>query len=181
MSRTASSMSLQNNPRLWFFASALLLLTACGFTPLYKKEAVTEPMAAFLAAIDVSSAQNRVDQQIRIALEDRLQGEGAEKFYTLNFTHTEQPIPIGIESDGTISRWNLFVETSYTLTRKADHKELDKGLVRVITSYNVITADFATYMAERDALKRAATESAEEIRSRLITAFYRQTPHETRP
>ena len=147
-----------------------LFLTACGFKPMYGQQAREETPTLY-AGVLVESIGGRDGQILRMALEDKLNPDGVvprSPAYRLEVSMVKSTGAIDVARDGTISRYNLYVDSHYTLYRNSDGLAVSAGDFRRVTSYsNLATAYFSTYTSESDALKRAVTDLSEDYRQRL--------------
>lgn len=115
---------------------------------------------------------DRFSQVLRAALEDRLNPQGLVKDkpdYSLQVSLVRTVVPSIVRSDGTILRYNVKFDTSFTLTplNKRTAKPFS-GTIRRTSSYNVIpNANFATYEAEENLNERLLKEIAEDYMLRL--------------
>jgi LPS-assembly lipoprotein len=160
---------------------ALVLLTACGFRPLYGEgDGRGERIRAELAAIEVSRLEERLGQILRGALIDELDptGEGEPARYDLIVGLTRTSNALAIQLDATITRYDMVLRAPYALRRRADGAVLHRGTVRRVASYNVRREPYATLVAEQDAERRAAREVAREIASLLALHFSREAEPE---
>lgn len=153
-----------------------LLLSACGFQPLYGRHAPSgAPMAG--VKIQTSAVVGREAQELKSDLEDRLDPDGARSGpveYQLNAALIVTKSAIVIAPDGTVQRYNIILESPYELIRIADGKKVTSGKLRHVTSYNNVNqAYFSTYVSEADVIRRAITELSEVYRQRLA-AFLTQ-------
>ncbi|MDE3016806.1 MAG: hypothetical protein KGI29_07835 [Pseudomonadota bacterium] len=147
------------------------LLTACGFRPLYGKKTDADPGSRVFAGVSIDKIPDRMGQQLQANLEDRLNPDGAvpaNPGYRLAVLLSDSTIPIGVARDGTVSRYNVYLSSTYTLYRTADGKAIDSGTINDVSSYNNSTNDyFSTYISEQDAIKHGVQELSELYRARL--------------
>ena len=156
-------------------ASAVgLLLSGCGFRPLYGRRG-TEPAALEMAAVEIDQVRDRLDQNLRNDLIERLTpfGEPARPRYGLAIQTGQSSSALAIQSDSTITRYDITVSASFTLTERASGRILFRGNARAIGSYDAIRSDFATLTAEKDSARRTVREVAEDIRAQLAAFFAR--------
>lgn len=168
----------------------LFLLSACGFQPVYSTGANLSDNSPIKAGIAISasssgavpSSANAMDSSVSTAvsrqftnnLEDMI-GDSANPAYRLDVTINQSVVGVGVARDGTASRYNLIINSSYKLTRNSDNKEVDSGNISSVTSYNNPNNQyFSTYISEQNARKNGITELAELYRQRLI-AFVEKT------
>lgn len=161
-------LSLNNKLLLLIFP---LLLTACGFEPLYGKQQGGDAADALLSGVKVDPIPDRLGQQFRINLEDQLNPKGIippHPRYRLQATLVHTEAGIGVARDGTVSRYNVYLDSAYTLYRTSDGKEMTSGNLRHVSSYNnIINEYFSTYISQEDALKRGIAELSQLYRQRL--------------
>jgi len=155
--------------RILALASGLLVVAACGFTPLYGPQADGAPGPALGAAIDVAPIPERLGQQVRNALLDRLAplaGDGAPAF-RLEVSLAEDSQGGGYRPDKAITRRTLRLTAQVRLTDLATDKPILEESARASVSYNVVQSDFANLNAARSARERAAEMLADRIVERL--------------
>jgi len=155
----------------------LLVLSACGYRPLYGQYSSggqSVSAAAALAAIDVKPMRDRTGQLMRTALQRRLNQRGSvEALYDLHVTVTETVVELAVEQNSFATRANLTLTATYQLVRSSDDLLLTNGKQRAVASYNIITSDFATLAAQADARERAIDMLSDDIQSRLGIYFMR--------
>jgi LPS-assembly lipoprotein len=148
--------------------SSILLLTACGFEPVYAKR--EGAVAAELAAVDIHTDSSRKGQLLQAEIKDLLnpRRESQPPEYRLNITTTENISALFIKPDGTASRGDINLVSTYTLVRLSDDKVIDSGNITRISSFNTSeNADYATYVAEQDARMRGILELARDYAFRI--------------
>lgn len=157
----------------YLLLSVLLLVSACGFRPVYGKHYQEErgQVTAQLAEIQVMTDTSRLSQLFKAELEDRLNPEhhtGAKR-YQLHVGITEQNIPLFVAQDGTYGRGNLRYTLKYTLVRTQDHQSVDRGSLVRVSSYaaSETNAIYASYVAQEDAKRRGMVELANDLAMRI--------------
>ncbi len=153
-------------------AATLLMLGACGFHPMYGK-ANHGAVVPEIAAVGIGIIPDRSGQQLRNMLLDRLTPAGApaEPRYTLDIALSEARQELGIREDETATRANLIVNARYTLTHVPTRTVLIEGRTRSINSFDIVTSEFATLIAERDARERGLRVISNAIAARLAAYF----------
>jgi len=157
--------------------AALLMLSSCGFTPVYgtASDAHT-PVAAQLSQIYINNIPNREGQVLRNRLIDRFYrtGRPAAPDYTLSVRNLrEQKIDLDITKTSDSTRAQLRVEGTLELRNKASDEILLQRNLRTITSYNILGSEFATRITESDARENALKAIAEQIEIQLGLYFNR--------
>ncbi len=154
-----------------------LVLSACGFRPLYGG-ADSQAMSPVdhMAAIRISPLPDRIGQQMHNLLRDRLNptGQPREPAYALGLRLSESRKRLGIRKDETATRANLNLSVRFTLRSTETGSLLYSGHVNSVSSYNILTSPFATGFSEADARARALRELADGIRTRLGIYFSRR-------
>ena len=160
----------------FFLLVATFSLGACGFQPLYAKPNAYEPaVGAHLSKIKVGHIPDRIGQQMRNLLVERLNpvGEPGAPFYTLTVSMTESLQELGIERDTSVTFARLIVSANYRLVDRQTQDILLESTARSTNSYNVVESPYATLVAEQDARERAIRQIADDIRLRLASYFKR--------
>ena len=156
-------------------------LAACGFQPLYKKDApgtgVTEDLARTrVLSVRADAPENdRLSQQMHNLLVQRLNPEGApaDPLYRLETSLGVTRERTGIRITEEATRARLTVSVAFRLLDAGTGRELFHGSELSTNSYNVADSQFATLTAENDAGYRAVREISESMRLRLGMFFQR--------
>jgi hypothetical protein len=160
-------------------ACALLcLLAACGFQPMYGDAATgvgkDSPLRGNIAIAPIPLGGHE-GQILMGALEDRFDPEGlqyATPDYRLKINLHKTLIPAVVKSDGTIQRYDVLFDSTFSLVRTANGKVLFSGSLRHTGSYNAaVNGNFATYEAGQDMIERTLTELAEDYVLRISGYF----------
>lgn len=172
---------------MWSYSKYLipalcLLLSACGFEPLYAKKD-THDVSKVFAGVKVDFVDSgHPGQQLRAKLEDSLNPDGAlpvNPAYRLTVTFTSSAVPIGVARDGTVSRYNVYSNSHYILYRNSDNKAITSGDVSYVNSYNNLTNEyFSTYVSSEDAVTRNIDQLGELYRQRLTAYLEEGAPEQ---
>jgi LPS-assembly lipoprotein len=160
--------------------AALLLLTGCGFRPLYGPAAAgggdSPAVAQQLAAISVSPVPDRRGQEMRNRLSDSLAAAAPDTphRYALNLSMSEIQQSLAVRLTGFATRANLQMTTYYTLVDIASGQPVLAGTVFGIQSYDLLDEDFANLTAINDARSRVIAQMAGDLRNRLAVFFASQ-------
>lgn len=151
---------------------ALGMLASCGFEPLYARHESGSTVAD-MAATKIDRIEDRVGQQLRNFLLDRLnpRGRPAKNLYTLSVKLTEIRQDLAIRKDETATRANLIMSATYDLVEIESGDRLLHAISTVTTSFNIVKSDFGTISAENDARRRGVREISDEVRHRLAVYF----------
>jgi len=154
----------------------VLVLAACGFQPMYGENSAFNGNNPLAGNLIIETSPSREGQMLHMALEDKLNPrsiKGANPEYRLKTTLSKASIPAVVKSDGTIQRYDVLLTSSFELFKITENnKKIWSGSVHRTGSYNVASnANFATYEAEQDAIRRTIDELAEEYVMRLTGHF----------
>ena len=160
-------------------APLALALPGCGFRPLYGDRGA-DPGAVELAAVAVGPIADRLGQILRNDLTARLSplGEPLQPRYRLKARLRQSSSSLAIQSDSSITRFDLRIDVSFTLIEIASGRALFQGKARAIGGYDAVQSDFATLTAEQDSARRTVREAADDIRTQLAVFFARRVAGE---
>ena len=160
-------------PRALVLFAAALAVSACGFRPLYGTSS-TGATAEELALVKIEPIPDRVGQQVRNELVDRFNtGQSpASTRYILYVTLHESTQQLAVQRNQLATRANYRLGASYYLVEGGNR--LFASSRSVISSYNILSADFSTLTAAQDAQARAARELADAISTSLAIYFGEQ-------
>jgi len=149
-----------------------LLLSGCGFSPVYGTHDKNTPVAAALNNIRIANIPDRQGQLLRNHLIDRMYFSGRPKqpTSTLEVTLKSTEYDLGIQKDATASRRVLNLWAEYSL-KDNDGKQLLKGKAHSSVSFSKLEAQYGTLAAQENAQERALNEVGEQIVNRLSVYF----------
>ena len=153
---------------------AALVLTGCGYHPLYGSTATNPGVAGKLAAISIPEPTDRPGQLIRNELISSMQAGKGEEKYMLNLTTTVDNNGVIDKKQPAVTREAILITTSYELVDRSNGAVLTKGSTFSRVAFDVIRQPFADMQAEKDATERAAREIGADIRTRLAAFFAKQ-------
>lgn len=166
--------------RIIYFLGVTLLLftvTGCGFQPVYgtRDNSPSQWQAVpSLQKLVIEQIPGRDGQILRVALEDGIRPNGeqpASQDLRLSVDMNIKKQPVIIELDGRITRYNLEIIARYRVTNLSSGKILHRDTARRISSYNVASSDFSTFIAERDARERGLKALADQMLMQLAAAL----------
>lgn len=162
-----------SSSRLLALLGALPALAGCGFQPVHGPYSAAPVVSEDMAAIRVTAIEDRIGQQLQFFLEERLQGgrPPVRPSYTLSVKTATGLADLGIRRDDTATRARVTVEASYTVHLRDQGVVLTGGRVRSITGFDLLEANYASVIAERDAQTQAAREIADQIVAQLASYF----------
>jgi len=98
-------------------------------------------------------------------------GKPEQPKYALSVALTETRENLFLEKDETATRANLFLKASFILRRIDDGSVVATGLSRTVSSYDILSSQFASVVSEEDARERGARAISDDIRTRLALAL----------
>ncbi len=158
-------------------AGATLPLAGCGFHPVYMPSAGGEPGVAQreLAAIYVAIIPDRPGQELRQALQQRLEGTGADPkpIYTLTVNYWTTGEGIAIQPDTSTTRIRMFGNANWTLRgRDPGQTVITSGFSRAEDAVNVIDEQYFSADLQTEAAYRYLAQAlADQITMRLAIFF----------
>ena len=158
--------------RLILTLTCLLLLSACGFEPVYGSK--SGAMRSEFSAIEISVIPDRSGQVVRNHLIDRLHQRGADANpqYRLDISPIRESIvEIGFDRDDEASRAQMREETTLNLIDTQTGKAVLTRTVRTTTGYNILEGQFTTFVSRRDARDQALRALSERIVTQLEIHF----------
>ena len=158
---------------------AVLAIGGCGFQPLYQKQPASDAVIDDLAQVQILNPRDTIDHDDRLGqivknlLLDRLnpRGRPPTPFYTLEVKIRTTKTELGFKITDEATRAKLALNATYVLGEKKTKAILFRGTSRSVNSYNIVSSDFATLSAEKNAKDRAAREIADDIKLRLGIFF----------
>jgi LPS-assembly lipoprotein len=167
---------MRREPAILLLAAALLL-SGCGYRPMYSTTSETAGVAATMASVNIPEAEDRVGQMIRNDLISSMRaGKGAEDKYTLllkpvvkNSNVIDKPAP-------QVTRQAIVLAVSYELVDRSNGEVVSKGKTFSQASYDVIRQPFADLQAQTNATERAVHEVSADIRTRIAAYFATKQP-----
>jgi len=147
-----------------------LMLTGCGFSPIYAapQSEETGTVDQALSAVAIANIPDRNGQILRNHLIDRMYFSGRPAYTnaTLEVSLRSAQTDMGVQKDATTFRRQLDLWADYVLRDKTG-KQLLNGLAHSAVGYSKTDAQYGTVVAERNAYERALREVGEQIVNRL--------------
>ena len=152
-----------------------LIAAGCGFKPLYGTSGSGDGASLEMASVKVGPIPDRIGQVLRNELTDRLTaGVGPQPTrYELAVELDERSSPVQIQTTDTITRYNLRLVAEFILIDVSSGDIVYRNHARGVGSYDVVTSEFSTLVAEQETAKAAARELSKTISSLLALYFTR--------
>ena len=147
------------------FLIGFLLLTACGFEPIY---GVDKPANKIMGKIDVEVSNGRNTFELRDRLIERLGVLESDPNYLLKYTSSIKSKNLTISKDNDVTRYTLQGETNFDLVDLALKKVIYTNTIVSNTAYSATAGTYPTAIAERDANVRLSRDMADKIVTLLL-------------
>lgn len=160
--------------RILFASLALVLLSACGLSPMYAGGG-SGTVARGLAAIEVAPIEGQAGWLVRQELNDRLSAAGqADPRYRLDVRLDDRLEALGILADDTVSRERRTLRARYQLVDIATGHIVLDDTAGSDAGIDVVSSEYATIAAEQTALENLTREVADRIVTRVSLALRTQ-------
>lgn len=153
----------------------VLLLSACGFRPLYVGQSTQDSISGKqltqeMASIFIDTIPDRIGQILHQSLSDRLtpHGETKDPRYRLSVRLSEAVISQqGVRQDNLATRYVMTFTAYYTLYTYPENRKLLSDSTVGRSSYDVQLSPYATDVAEQTAKERIMKILGNDIALRL--------------
>lgn len=156
-------------------ALLIVLLAACGFTPMYGSGA-DKNVTQGLDRVEISIIPDQTGVYLRNTLIDQFYQNG----YPSSPTHTliiskisQSLIDLDITIDSEATRKQITLMTSLTLIDNETKEVVLTRSLRALTSYNVLGSQFTTRVSENDAREAALNDLARQTETQVGLYFKR--------
>lgn len=164
----------------------VVLVAGCGFRPIHATQPVVDQATAppvareALAATDVAPIADRAGQLLRNELVFLFSGgsESVAPQYVLGVDLAETLSTMAVQVTGIATRANLRLSARYTVTDLASGQIVLRGQADSYGSFDLLTDEFATLIAERYTREQGVERLARILHMRLA-AFYATRTGET--
>jgi hypothetical protein len=167
--------------RCGIFFVLTISMTACGFRPLYAPPATSNNQNLAISdefrAVSIARIPDEAGVILNNYLIDRLYLDGPpdNPAYRLNINLTQSKREIGILSDDTATRAQLILTADARLTPIIATATASGAIwardYSTIASYNILENQFATQVAQEDALDRGLRRLGDQITQGLALYF----------
>jgi LPS-assembly lipoprotein len=151
------------------FAS-IAMLSACGFKPMHAPAAFTGGQSIYGDVSVVTPNNNKEDFLLKQALRGRM-GDASSTSYALTITPVLTRRTLGIGNDDVGSRYDLVMETAYSLTKGSELEPVMSGDTRSVSTFAAPRDPYSTIAAQDNATEKLANDSADRILARLAQYF----------
>ena len=156
-----------------------LALSGCGFQPVYMPTATGKAGVAQreLAAIHVNLIPDRPGQELRQALQQRLELSGGDikQRYDLQVGFSVSGEGIAIQDDNTATRVRLIGTALWTLTAQDSARtRLSHGFAKAVDAMNILDSQYFAADLENEAVQKRIAESLADQITIQLAAYFRK-------
>jgi len=175
MSRTAySTLSFKRAISIGILVGMVIALPGCGYAPVYGDK-TNDSVHSDLSNVAIRPIEDRAGQQLRNYLFDLINpfGRPEKPTFFLDIKLSESKQGLAVRKSEIATRANLSFTANYSLTKK-DGTAAQSGTSTIVTSYNILSSEYATLAAEKNARTSAVRELGLDISNRLAVYFQAQ-------
>lgn len=157
----------------FLIAAIALLVSACGFTPLYKQTDTIAGGTSVLQNVWIETIPNASGNELRNNLIDRFYHHGYpdQTNYSLIITLQETARDIVIEKEDITSRTQLVIVATYAIKDRMSNAVIETGKMRGVSSYNVLISQYTTMVTQNEARRQVLSELADKITMRTAVVL----------
>lgn len=156
------------NRRTFLGGAGLGLLSACGFSPVYKQGSAA---SGLFNQMNIPVVEGRFGFELRERLIERLGTAAPDARYRLTFQLKIESRDLVVNEAADIVRYNLTGVADFTVTDRATNALLYRDKVKSLTAYSTTSDTYPTTVAERAANIRLVRSLADLMVTRMsVTA-----------
>lgn len=153
-----------------------LLLSACGFSPMYGKLGNSD-VQKNLNNIEIANIPDHQGQQLRNNLIDRFYHDGrpgSPAYLLVIAPILESKTDLDLTKNASATRSQLTVATSIKLIDKRNNAILLERPINSSASYDILDSRFTTRVSEDNAEQNALEDMARQMEQQIVLYFHRQ-------
>ena len=137
--------------------SILIVLTSCGFKPMYKlSESSFDFRSYSITIINENDTSREIKEEIRRSFPSSSE---IKKEYIIEINTTENLEPLITNTDGTIAKYRIEIIMNFKVKDKNENTYIMEDIVRGLAQYSVETSEIESDDKKRSMI-RTATSSA---------------------
>lgn len=168
---------------MWLHRTVIIvcvfIISACGFSPIYKQANTKDSAKLEQINILVSDAivvddgsrsvhgNSRLMQQLmQTNLEDTFNstGKNISSRYDLNVIIRRSKSALAIQKNATITRFKIDITAEFTLNDHITGEQIDKGVLKREGQFDAVQSDYASYISEEKTAKNIIKELAQDFK-----------------
>jgi LPS-assembly lipoprotein len=151
-----------------------LLLSACGFRPLYGMNGAEPGAQRLFSSIYVDTDDTEiVGYELRNAVMDLMHctNDPRAARYRLRFSVRQAREGVTIAPDAAITRYDYTLNVKYTLEDAKTGAAITSGTESTLSAYDVVSSPYSTLVAQQSAQKTASQDVASRLQIDLAIYF----------
>ena len=140
----------------------ILIVTSCGFQPLYK----VDSLSGFI--IEEPKKLDEKTSMVFAELDRAFYKNDDGNNYIINFTIDEQFEDIDVREDEKVLRKNIVMTVNFTIREQGKKEILYSGESIVSSAFNRVAEPYSNYVSENDAKERIALLLAQDLQRQFI-------------
>ena len=159
---------------MWLYRTlciiTLLTISSCGFRPIYEKNPQKIYMQEELAKIKIEVDDSEViAKELKFSLERYLnpKAKHLKKEYLLKIKLKKEIFSSAIQKNSEVTRYSIKFVVDFELGYLTPYKIIDKGVIKITSSYDTMASEYADYTAEGYSSQNNIREICEELQTRL--------------
>jgi LPS-assembly lipoprotein len=159
--------------------ASALLISGCGFRPLYGMNGAEPGAQALFSSIYVETDDTElVGYELRNSIMDLMHCSNDPRTakYRLKFTVRQTREGVTIAPDAAITRYDYTLNVKYELTDAKTGAVITSGTESSLSAFDVVSSPYSTLVAQQSAQK----STAQDVASRLqidMAVYFDQHPH----
>ena len=163
--------------KIFLAATAVTLLSACGFTPMHSPGLGANAAKFEDVSIQINDGRDAGDKEAGFLVMQRLRdriGENTGK-HILELTPKLRRQRLGISADDVASRYDSILEVNYKLLDAKSGKILERGKVKGTSTFGAPIDPYGIVAADNNAKQQTAKEVADRLLVKLA-GYYAENP-----
>lgn len=150
---------------------AALALAGCGFQPMYATNDAAASKSIALLALGAVEGADEATRAFRDAAQGLFPADEAIARHRLELNLNGRRRFVSVQLDNSATRNNYILNAEWRLIDIATGNVLTRGESEATASYSILDAQYAAYVSEQDAVRRAAGVVADDI-ARETAAYF---------
>ncbi len=150
---------------------AALALAGCGFQPMYATNNAAATSAVSQLALGAVDGADEATRAFRDAAQGFFPADEASAAYRVELGLDGRRRFVSVQLDNSTTRNNYILRANWRLIDVATGNVLTRGESEATASYSILDAQYAAYVSEQDAVRRAAGVVADDI-AREAAAYF---------
>ena len=155
--------------KLYFFIIAIIVLTGCGFQPVYKDSKTSLNIADYRIHFNNDPAY-----EIKNEIQEIFNSSSLDSTYQINLSIQEESTPLIVNTNGTVSKYRLEVVVYFDVNDSVTNLTIYQNIVRGFAEYFVQTSEIQTEEKRKQALTTATQDAMQMMLTKIQSNFLKQ-------